>query len=240
MYKGIDVSKHQGKIDWKKVSKQIDFAILRVGYGKVATQKDSYFEYNYQQAKKYGVPVGAYHYSYAKSISDAEQESKVVLEWLKGKQFEYPIYFDIEDNSQINLGKDLITDIVFAFCEKLEKAGYFVGVYSNTNWLTNYLDYKKIVNRFTIWKADYRQNYDTSFKCDIHQYSCTGKIDGINGNVDLNNCFRDFSIIKQNNLNGFKKSDEEIIAEKDKKIETLNAKITALETKINNAKMALE
>ena len=100
---GIDVSKHQGVIDWSKV--KTDFAILRAGFGRYASQKDPQFERNYAGAKAAGIPVGAYWYSYARSAEEAREEAKACLQVLQGKQFEFPIYFDIEDCSQSYLAK---------------------------------------------------------------------------------------------------------------------------------------
>ena len=100
--KGIDVSKHQGVINWEKVkaSGQVDFAILRAGFGKESSQIDVQFERNYSECKRLGIPVGAYWYSYAKTTTEAEQEAAVCLSALAGKQFEYPIAFDIEEQAK--------------------------------------------------------------------------------------------------------------------------------------------
>lgn len=98
MSKGIDVSKHQGKIDWHRVKNSgVDFAILRAGYGKYDNQKDERFEENYSNAKNAGIKLGAYHYSYAKSVDDAKKEAEIFLKWISGKQFEYPVAFDVEE-----------------------------------------------------------------------------------------------------------------------------------------------
>ena len=104
--KGIDVSVHNGNIDWGKVKADgIDFAILRAGFGKLEKQKDEKFEQNYAGAKAAGIPVGAYWYSYAMTPEEAEQEADVFLSVIKGKQFEMPVYFDLEEKKQFDLGK---------------------------------------------------------------------------------------------------------------------------------------
>ncbi|PWM98984.1 MAG: hypothetical protein DBX37_05700 [Massilioclostridium sp.] len=202
--KGIDISKWQGDVDFSKVKADgVEFAILRAGYGKLADQKDPKFEQNYASAKAVGMPIGAYHYTYAISMIEAEQEANVLLNWLKGKQFEYPIYFDIEDTSIVYLGKDVLTDIVCTFCEKLEQAGYFVGVYANKNWLMNHLDYNRI-KKYTIWLAHYTTATDYPNPHDMWQFSSTQKVDGISGKVDMNYCYKDFpAIIKAGGYNGF-------------------------------------
>lgn len=208
MIKGIDVSVYQGDIDWKKVKDSgIEFALIRVGYGwNNDNQKDKKFEQNYKGAKEVGMPIGIYHYSYAKTPQEAVYEAETVLKWIKGKQFEYPVYFDIEEQTTANTGKANCTAICKAFCQRLEKEGYFVGIYANTNWFKNYLDYTELSKLYTIWKADYRPNYDTTLACDIHQYSSSGSVNGINARVDMNTCTRDFSVIKANGYNGFSKS----------------------------------
>ena len=202
--KGIDISKWQGNVDFTKVKADgIEFAILRAGYGKLADQKDPKFEQNYANAKAVGLPVGCYHYTYAISVIEAEQEANVLLNWLRGKQFEYPVYLDIEDTSIVYLGKNILTDIVCTFCNKLEQAGYFVGVYANKNWLTNYLDYEHI-KKYTIWLAHYTTATDYPNPHDMWQFSSTQTVNGISGKVDMNYCYKDFpEIIKSGGYNGF-------------------------------------
>ena len=200
--KGIDVSKWQGNINWPLV--KADFAILRAGFGKETSQKDPMFETYYAGAKAANIPVGAYWYSYAKSVAEAKQEAAACLAAIKGKQFEFPIYFDIEDKSQTGLSTSVLTAMCEAFCETLEAAGYFVGVYANTNWFRNYLDHARLSKRYTIWLADYRAGYDKTLKRDMHQYTSIGTVAGITGYVDMNTCTRNFpSIIKNAGLNGY-------------------------------------
>lgn len=204
--KVIDVSKHQGNINWQQVKAAgVQGAIIRAGYGKMDNQKDQYFEQNYANAKAAGIPIGAYHFTYAISVEEAKQEADVFLNWIKGKQFEYPVYFDIEDESKNTyLGKKVLTDITCAFCEKLEQAGYFVGIYSNRSWLMNNLDYNRI-KRYTLWVAHYNVSAtDYPNPHDMWQFSSTQKVNGISGNVDMNWCYKDFpAIIKAGGYNGF-------------------------------------
>ena len=209
---GIDVSKHQGVIDWSKV--KTDFAILRAGFGRYTSQKDPQFEQNYAGAKAAGIPVGAYWYSYARSAEEARAEAKACLQVLQGKQFEFPIYFDIEDSTQGNLGKAALTEICEAFCDTLENAGYYVGVYASTYWFTNKLNHARLASTYTIWLADYRKYYDKDLKRGMHQYTSNGKVDGISGRVDMNTCTPDFPrIIKKAGLNGFDKADKPLAGE---------------------------
>ena len=204
MSKGIDVSKHQGKIDWHRVKNSgVDFAILRAGYGKYDNQKDERFEENYSNAKNAGIKLGAYHYSYAKSVDDAKKEAEIFLKWISGKQFEYPVAFDVEEKSQSDKGKQFVSDVIRAFCETVEKAGYYVCVYSNKYWLDNYVD-DDCKRKYDTWLAQWSDKATYGGNYGIWQYSSQGEIDGISGRVDVDESYKDYSlIIKSNGLNGF-------------------------------------
>lgn len=205
--KGIDVSVHNGNIDWNKVKANgIDFAILRAGYGRELSQKDTRFEENYRNAKAAGILVGAYWYSYATSEDEARIEADVFLSVIKGKKFEFPVYFDVEEKKQFDLGKEKVSAIMRAFLEKVESAGYFVGLYGSASSLTTHTA-DDIKSRYTIWLAHWveKTNYNGAYA--LWQYSDKGSVPGINDNVDLDICTTDFpSIIKANGLNGFRKS----------------------------------
>lgn len=205
MFKGIDVSEHQGIIDWSAVkSSGIDFAIIRAGYGRELSQKDKQFENNYAGCKSSGIPVGVYWYSYATSAEAAKLEAQICLEVLSEKQFEYPIYFDIEEKRQLDLGKEKCSEIAKVFLEEVEKAGYWVGIYSSKSHLENFIS-DEVRNRYAVWVAHYgvgKTTYNGTYG--IWQKSSTGKINGISGNVDLDECYMDYpSKIKAVGLNGF-------------------------------------
>lgn len=204
--KGIDVSIHNGNIDWAKVkSAGIDFAILRAGYGRLASQKDECFEQNYSGAKAAGIPVGAYWYSYAMSEDEARLEADVSLSVIKGKQFEFPVYFDVEEKKQLNLGKEKVSAIMRAFLERVEAAGYFVGLYGSASSLTTHTA-DDIKSRYTIWLAHWVNQTSYIGAYGIWQHSEKGKVDGISGNVDLDVGYKDFpTIIKRKGLNGYGK-----------------------------------
>lgn len=205
---GIDVSKHNGKIDWEQVkaSGLVDFAILRAGLGRIASQKDKQFDRNYSECKRLGIPIGAYWYSYAKSPDEAVLEAKACLEVIKGKQFEYPIYFDIEEKSQLALGKDACSKMTKAFCETLESQGYFVGVYSSRSVFQTHID-NTCKSEYTSWVAEWGVKLNYTAPADMWQKSDKGHVVGIQGAVDLNECYRDFpSIIKSAGKNGFEKT----------------------------------
>ncbi len=207
-FKGIDVSHHNGTVDWDKVkSDGIDFAIIRCGYGrKDLRQIDRQFERNYRECKRVGIPVGVYHYSYAKNADDAGLEADFMLELIKGKQFEYPVVFDIEDKGQAAFSKSVLTEITVAFCSKIEKAGYYVSVYSSADWFTNKLDLVKLAP-YDKWLAHWcsKPKWDNSFG-GLWQYSDSGRVDGIDTKVDMNISYRDYpSIIRRAGLNGYGK-----------------------------------
>ena len=214
MMKLIDVSAYQPNIDYAKVKAAgIDGAILRCGYtgwgSSHSLNADKCFDKHYAGFQAAGVPVGAYYYSTADTVEFAEKEAEYVLSLLKGKQLELPVYFDVENNErQAALSMALLTDITDAFCKAMEDAGYFVGVYANTSWFTSKLDHAALSAKYTLWIADYRgANANKTLKRDIWQYSSKGKVDGISGNVDVNECYRDFpAIIKAAGLNGYSKT----------------------------------
>jgi GH25 family lysozyme M1 (1,4-beta-N-acetylmuramidase) len=209
--KMIDVSKHNGTIDWEKVKAAgIEGVIIRAGYGRFISQKDACFEKNYSGAKAVGLHVGAYWYSYAADEATAKQEAETFLEVIKGKSFELPVYLDIEDKTQTKLSKKTCTAMATVFCETLEAAGCFCGVYSFDSFFATYLD-ETIPKRFSIWAARVENIKPTYAKTyDIWQHSWKGSIDGIKGDVDLNICYKDFpSIITKNSLNGCKPDEPE-------------------------------
>ncbi len=194
-YKGIDVSKHQGTIDWAKVKAAgVQFAMLRAGYGRYDNQKDEQFEVNYKGATAAGIPVGAYHYSYATTAEQAKQEAQTFLGWIKGKTLTYPVAFDIEDKKQANLGVSLISDIIRTFCETVEAAGYYVVVYANKDWLTNRID-ADCKSRYDIWLAQWTSEPTYTGSYGMWQYSSKGSVDGVSGNVDMNIAYKDYPSI---------------------------------------------
>lgn len=193
MLKGIDVSSHQGNIDWGKVKSQIDFAIIRLGYGdNVERQDDSYFIKNVNGCINNNIPFGVYIYSYALNLSGSESiqsevdHTKRMLSKISKKPF--CVYIDMEDDSTIKLGKTMLTNFALEFCKQIKNAGYRAGVYANENWFRNYLQVSTIASYgYSIWCAKYSTNKpNITSNYDIWQYSSTGRINGISGNVDMN------------------------------------------------------
>ena len=194
-YKVIDLSHHNTVTDFLAVKNAgIYGVILRAGYGRESSQKDRKFEEFYGAAKAVGLHIGAYWYSYADSVADAAQEAAACLSCIQGKQFDFPVYYDLEESSTAALGKDTCTQIAQTFCTAMEQAGYWAGIYANTNWFTNHLDHAALSAKYTIWLADCREASHTALKRDMHQYTSTGSVAGISGNVDCNRCTRDFPV----------------------------------------------
>ena len=206
MMKGIDVSVHNGTIDWQKVKDTgIDFAILRAGYGRFESQKDTKFEDNYAGAKAVGLPIGAYWYSYATTPDEAKQEAEVCISILNGKQFEYPIFFDLEEKSALDTGKENCSAMVKAFCDALENAGYYAGFYMSRSPLTTHIT-EEVQKRYALWVAEWNSTLNYSGSVGLWQFSSRGFVDGITGNVDLDVGYVEYpDIIKTNGLNGFPK-----------------------------------
>ena len=208
----LDVSKYQPNIDYAQVAKQVDGVILRCGVTGWGTANqcstDDCFEKHYAGFKAVGLPVGAYYYSAADTIAKAQEEAEYCKKILAVKQFELPIYYDVECRERMNkLSKEQLTAQVIAWCDKMEQAGYFVGVYSYTSFINEKLDIASLAHRYTIWLADYRQNYDRTIPRDMHQYTSTAQIAGIAGGVDMSNLFRTnlMETIQEAGLNGFAK-----------------------------------
>ena len=181
----IDVSCWQQNVNYNKVKASgIEAVIIRAGFGREVSQKDNEFETHYKNAKAAGLKVGAYWYSYANSPADAKKEAEACLACVKGKSFDMPIYFDMEENSQTKLGKIVLTQMAITFCDAIKAGGYRPGVYSNLNWFHNYLDYNLLKSMYSIWLAQY--NIINQLDCDIWQNSDAGDIDGVNGRCDTN------------------------------------------------------
>ena len=152
-FKGIDVSQYQQNIDFKKVKAAgIDYVIIRAGYGKYVNQKDPYFEKNYKAAKAAGLKVGAYWYSYAATVVEAKAEAQTCINAIKGKTFEYPIYFDLEERSQFAKGRAFCNSLVKTFCNALEHAGYWAGLYISRSPLQQYIS-AYVAKRYALWVA---------------------------------------------------------------------------------------
>jgi GH25 family lysozyme M1 (1,4-beta-N-acetylmuramidase) len=193
--KAIDVSKHQATIDWDKVKAAgVEVAIIRCGYGSnIALQDDTQFEANYAGAKRVGIKVGVYLYSYAKEVGAAKSEAEHVIRLLKGKTLDYPVYYDLEDsNTTGKCSASVIGDMATAFCNAVKAAGYKVGIYANKYWFTSILTDSRF-NNWDKWVAQYSNDCTYQGKYTAWQYTSTGKVNGISGNVDMSYFYKDYS-----------------------------------------------
>lgn len=205
--KGIDISYCQTRIDWNTLN--VDFVIMRAGYGREVSQKDAMFESHYANAKQRGIPCGCYWYSYAMDVEGAKKEAQACLEVIKGKQFEYPVFYDVEESKQFALGKEKVSEIMRTFIETLEAAGYWTGLYGSYSSLMNYTsDY--IRTNKAIWLAHWGvQKSPYPYQYGTWQYA-VGRIDGVYGDCDLDYCYVDYpTLIKDAGLNGFQKQEAE-------------------------------
>ena len=203
---GIDISTWQKGFNFDKAKAEgVEFIILRAAY---STSKDGQFETFYKQCKEKGIPVGAYHYSMAKTVADAKKEAELMLSILNGKQFEYPIYIDVEDKTQAALGKATLTAIIKTYCDTLEQAGYYVGIYSTYYFLRDYTNVSEL-NKYDKWIAQWASK--CSCPIDYGMWQFGGETNKIRSNkvagvvCDQDYCYKDYpSIIKSSGLNGFK------------------------------------
>jgi GH25 family lysozyme M1 (1,4-beta-N-acetylmuramidase) len=212
---GIDVSKHQGKIDWSKVKEDkqgIKFAMIRVGYGHSYDNPcvvDPWFKANMEEALAVGIDVGVYIYNYAKSTDAAITEAQFVLEQIApyAGKIMYPISCDIEDNSLKKLSKSALTDIVNAFCTTIEQAGYYAAIYAGNNWCAR-MD-MNVLAKYDLWLADWRKNPSKKYSYGMWQYTNKGGADGVySQRLDMDIAYKDYpAIIKNNGLNGYGEKD---------------------------------
>ena len=192
--KGIDVSYHNGTIDWKKVKQsEVEYAIIRCGYGtNDKSQDDKKWEENVKGCIDNNIPYGVYLYSYADAVEKASSEADHAIRLLQGKKLKYPVYYDLEeDKLRDKISKQTIADIAQTFCDKLSAKGYTVGIYANKDWFTNYLTDSRF-NNWTKWVAQYNTVCNYKGKYDMWQCSSTGRVPGISGNVDLNYSYSPF------------------------------------------------
>ena len=192
--KGIDVSYHNGTIDWKRVKQsEVEYAIIRCGYGtNDKNQDDKKWEENVKGCIDNNIPYGVYLYSYADTVEKASSEADHAIRLLQGKKLKYPVYYDLEeDKLRDKISKQTIADIAQTFCDKLSAKGYTVGIYANKDWFTNYLTDSRF-NNWTKWVAQYNTVCNYKGKYDMWQCSSTGRVPGISGNVDLNYSYSPF------------------------------------------------
>lgn len=209
--RGIDLSKWNEVYEYDKLVKNIDFAMIRAGYGR--GNEDIYAYRHYTGLEEYNIPIGLYWFSYASNEKEARNEAKYLLKFAYGKCIEYPLCFDFEKESMLkkNLSAKQVNAIARAFLEEIEKAGYYAIIYTNKDFAdTIWSD--ELLHRYGVWYARYGEKYieNPGRECQILQYSSTGEMEGIHGAVDLNVSYIDFkTLIKSKGLNSFF-SDKEV------------------------------
>lgn len=189
--RGVDVSEHQGQIDWDKVKADgIDYAILRCGYGDdFSSQDDKWWQRNVSECERLGIPYGVYLYSYATDVNMAKSEASHALRLLRGHNPAYPVYLDLEEDPPKNVivTNKTYADIAKTFCDMVSGAGYNVGIYANLNWWTTKLTDSVFNNpNWSKWVAQFNATCDYGGTYDSWQYTSVGRVNGINGNADMN------------------------------------------------------
>lgn len=205
---GIDISTWQRGYPYTRARKEgVKFAILRAGFSRT---KDNMFETHYKNAKAQGWGVGAYWYTYAKSVSEAKKEVAIFLNVIKGKKFEYPIYLDIEDSSIRRIGRNTLNEIVKVYGEAIEKAGYYFGVYSNVDWYRNVISGTTLNKKYDWWVASWSSTKPSGINAGMWQFGGSSnvlrspKIAGVVTDQDY--AYKDYpNIMKKLGKNGFKK-----------------------------------
>ena len=192
----IDVSRYQGTIDWNQVKSHVGGAMLKT----VSTNKsfggiyiDPMFESNYAACRRLGIPVGVYYYTYAQDAATVQAELDKLHQALEGKTFTLPVAVDVEDNKLKPLSADALTDLVVYAADAIESWGLYAMVYTYTSYSNTELNMDRL-SAYDLWIADYRGQRPTR-KHGMWQYTSTGKLDGIAGNVDISHAYKDYPTI---------------------------------------------
>lgn len=192
--KGIDVSAYQADINWEEVMKSgIKFAILRCGYGgDYKKQDDTKFARNVAECERLGMPYGVYLFSYATSVDKAKSEAAHVIRLLKNHKPSYPVYYDLEDNNTTGkCSKKVIGDMAETFCKAIAGAGFKPAIYANKYWFTSILTDSRF-NKWDKWVAQYASKCTYTGDYQMWQFTSTGRVPGISGNVDMDYCYVDY------------------------------------------------
>lgn len=209
MIKGIDISNHNGVINFNKVKESgIGFVMIRSSYGWF--NEDKSFRNNVKGCEAVGLPYGLYHYSYARNLNEAQTEVEGLIRLAKSCNPTYPIVIDMEDadgyKAKNGVSNDMCIQICEYECKKLEEAGYYAMIYANLDWLKNIINDSRL-DRFDKWVAQWASNCTYNKTFGIWQYTSGGTVSGINGRVDMNECYKDYpTIIKNAGLNGSKEA----------------------------------
>ena len=202
----IDVSRYQGVIDWERLAGKIGGAMLKT----VSTNKsfggiyiDPQFERNYAECSRLGIPVGVYYYTYAQDAATVQAELAKLREALTGKTLTLPVAVDVEDNKLKPLSADALTDLVAYAADTIESWGLYAMVYTYTYYANTELDMDRLA-AYDLWIADYRGQRPARSH-GMWQYTSTGQLEGIAGNVDISHAYKDYpSIITRAGLTGLR------------------------------------
>ena len=193
----IDVSRYQGTIDWNQVKSHVGGAMLKTvstNYSEFGgIYIDPMFERNYAECKRLGIPVGAYYYTYAQTPERVREELAKLHQALEGKTLTLPVAVDVEDNKLKPLSADALTDLVIAAADAIESWGLYAMVYTYTYYSQTELNMDRLA-AYDLWIADYRGKRPAR-KHGMWQYTSTGRLDGIAGNVDLSHAYKDYPSI---------------------------------------------
>lgn len=202
---GIDASKYQGNIDFAKVKAAgVQFVMLKaVSTNHTGLYIDPYFERNYAECKRLGIPVGAYYYTYAQTKAYADKELALFKKAVDGKQFEYPLVVDVEDNKLKPLSKAALTNLIEYAVKTIESWHCYAMVYTYVSYSNTELDMARLA-KYDLWIAHYAAVCGYKGAHGMWQYSSTAKVPGVTGNCDVDYAYKDYaSIIKKAGLNGF-------------------------------------
>lgn len=208
-FKVADISEWQSGINYDLLARDFDGVILRAGVTFTAGDgsrkaKDAWFERHYAELKKRKVKLGAYYYGCADTVKEAEAEAKYFLELVKGKKFELPLYYDAEDNvHQAHLSSAELGEVIKTFCDTVEKAGYFIGIYSFANWINHKIP-REVSKRYALWVAHVGVTTPgISLPYGMWQWTWSKRVG--NFEIDANYMYVDYaSIIAESGLNGIK------------------------------------
>ena len=201
---GIDVSEYQATVDWNAVAADgISFVILRAG---TSRGKDAKFEENYLGAKAAGLHIGSYFYSYALTDEEAERDAELFREWLAEKEFDMPVYLDLETDAQAQLSPERLVQLALHFQHEMADTGLLCGVYSSASWFQSRLDSERLGGREALWVAKWTESgtpsQNMSEKYGMYQYSETGRVAGISTTVDLDVCYINYPALLSGNWQG--------------------------------------
>ncbi len=230
-FKGIDVSEWQGTVDWSQAENEIDFAMIRAGYGQ--NNIDKQFVRNISECNRIGIPCGVYWFSYARTVEMAKKEAACCLAAIEPYKVQLPVAFDFEYDSVssasqngVTITKTLATAIAHAFLEAVEAAGYYAINYTNEDFGGKYFD-ATMTQKHDRWYVAWPSSPDPDkppASCGIWQYSSTGKVSGISGSVDLDYAYRDYpTLIASIGLNHLQTESEETEESEEPEDEALTA-----------------